>query len=78
MLNRKFSSMNEIPKRLRRVDGGALSQEQATDLINAAQAEADASQREFSVCYGEAKAAFVLTNTLEKGFWVPLPAPVIN
>ena len=71
-MNRKFSTINEIPKAMRRIGKGALSLEQAEGLINSAQAQADETGQPFSVCYGQAKAAFTAQHELKRGFWVPV------
>lgn len=70
MPNRKFSSINQIPKRLRKVGDGALSLEQAETLINAAEDKAAATGTPFSLCYGQERAKFEDEHAIQNGFWV--------
>lgn len=56
---------------MRKIGDGTLSLEQATALINSAQAAADKSKKPFSGCYSLAKTAFEAKHDLHRGFWVP-------
>lgn len=69
-MNKRFTSIGEIPKAMRRVGAGALTLEQAEDLINRAQAGADDTGEPFSRVYARLKQDFQSEHVLQNGFWV--------
>jgi len=62
----RFASINQVPERLRKLRHSRLSLGQIETIL----AEADASEKPFTVAIGEAQARFMASHVERDGQWI--------